>query len=82
VGGAVAYVTLAHRDVGIDGFGFYLVVGFDGFGERVDIARAGLARPRHMCFFTQISLAGDPWSIPNHSARFAQRLRRRVPASL
>ena len=38
LGGAVAQVSVAYGDVWIDGFGFQLVVGFDGFGKPVGIA--------------------------------------------
>src|SRR5258708_5025705 len=42
LGGAVAQVSVAHRDVWIDSFGFQLVVGFNGFRKPVD----KLCRPK------------------------------------
>ena len=37
---------------------------------------AGLASLPHMCFFTQISCARDPWLTTGHGARFAHPFRR------
>ena len=61
LGRSITQIAVAYRNIGIDGFGFYLVVGFDSLGEAVQIARS---RDGEAGSVTDISTANDAKGVP------------------